>query len=189
MQITIANFLVSLSFKFTKIIYLYESSQFDFIRNCARRQNFGNKTGRKIEIRMKPLPLKKIIALILFVIFFLTIIYVEGNGFEFQRLIAGLIRVLEVVLVVKVISWIDLLAIDNKWKTAEKTAKIIGVSIGLLFIMLAIDRMVNHTLTSCNLDYAITWTIIFPFAVIIAYSFRAIDFYLHENERKKIHGR
>ena len=137
---------------------------------------------------MKALQQKKIVSLILIVIVFLTIIYFEGDGFEFQRLIVGLIGVLEVVLVLKVQSWIDLLANEKKWKAAEKTAMIIGVSIGLIFTTLAIDRMINYTLTSYNLDYAITWTVTFPITVIIVCTFRAMDILSFKNEQKKIHG-
>ena len=137
---------------------------------------------------MKALQQKKIVSLILIVIVFLTIIYFEGDGFEFQRLIVGLIGVLEVVLVLKVQSWIDLVANEKKWKTAEKTARIIGVSIGLILTILAIDRMINYTLTTYNLDYAITWTVTLPITVIIVYSFRAMDILSFKNEHKKIQG-
>ena len=138
---------------------------------------------------MKALQQKKIVSLILIVIVFSTIIYFEGDGFEVQRLIVGIIGVLEVVLVLIIQSWIDLLANEKKWKAAEKTARIIGVSIGLIFTTLAIDRMINYTLTSYNLDYAITWTVTFPIAVIIVYTFRAMDILSFINEQKKIHGK
>ena len=133
---------------------------------------------------MKKLELIKIILLALAATIFLAMIYIEGDGLTFHRICVGLIGILELVVIMKVLTWFDRLAINKKWESFEIILKKIGIALGLMLTLFTIDRLINYTLNLYNLDYEITWTIIIPISILVVYLVKVLDIWAYANDQK-----
>ena len=113
-----------------------------------------------------------------------TAIYFEGDGLEIHRLIVGLIGLFEGVFFIRVLNTIDKNATENNWTTSKTIGLKTFSALGLIIIMVTIDRLINYILTSYGKDYKIIWTIIVPGTILATTLFKLLDIWSYENEKR-----
>lgn len=127
---------------------------------------------------------KRIVSILLAGLVLVTGIYFEGEGLEVHRLLVALIGLTEGIIFIRVLAAIETRAIEKSWATSKTMRMKTFSSIGLIVIMVIVDRLIDYTLTYYNKDYKIIWTIVIPGAILIASFFKLLDIWSYENEKR-----
>jgi hypothetical protein len=127
---------------------------------------------------------KRIVSILLAGLVLVTGLYFEGEGLEVHRLLVALIGLTEAMIFIRVLAAIETRAIEKNWAASKTMRMKTFSSIGLIVIMVIIDRLIDYTLNYYNKDYKIIWTIVIPGTILIASLFKLLDIWSYENEKR-----
>lgn len=127
---------------------------------------------------------KKVVLWSLVIIFILAATYVESKQFEIHRAVIALIGIMEGSMLGWYLWRFEKFRRANNWTVNRSGTRKTILCVGLLIVVVTVDRMINYIVALYHKDYNMIWTIVIPGTIIIDQLFKLFDSWAVDYEQK-----